>query len=61
VGVVVLVTIPWILGGLRPTREDLTWAILLAFASGFLSISAVVLSIFDTAPSEAGDRTEGET
>lgn len=61
VGVVVLVVIPWILGGLRPTREDLTWAILLAFASGFLSISAVVLSIFDTARIEAGDRTEGET
>jgi hypothetical protein len=61
VGVVVLVLIPWILGGLRPTREDLTWAILLAFASGFLSISAVVMSIFDTARSEASDRTEGET
>jgi hypothetical protein len=61
VGVIVLVVIPWILGGLRPTREDLTWAILLAFASGFLSISAVVLSIFDTASIEAGDWTEGET
>jgi hypothetical protein len=61
VGVVVLVVIPWILGGLRPTREDLTWAILLAFAAGFLSISALVLSTFDTARTEADDRTEGET
>ncbi len=31
----------------RHTREELTWAILLAFASGFLSISAGVLSAFD--------------
>ena len=61
VGVVVLVVIPWILGGLRPTRQDLTWAILLAFAAGFLSISALVLSVFDTARIEAGDRTKGET
>jgi ABC-type maltose transport system permease subunit len=61
VGVVVLVVIPWILGGLRPTREDLTWAILLAFGSGFISIAALVLSVFDTARIEADDRTEGET
>ena len=60
VGVVVLVVIPWILGGLRPTREDLTWAILLAFAAGFLSISALVLSVFDTVRMEAGARTEGD-
>jgi hypothetical protein len=48
-GVVVLVSVPWILGGLHPTREDLMWAILLAFASGFISISALVLSVFDIA------------
>ncbi len=47
VAVVFIVTVPWILGGFHPTREDLTWAILLAFASGFLSISAAVLSAFD--------------
>lgn len=47
--VLVLVVLPWALGGLRPSREDLTWAILLAFASGFASISALVLSIFDVA------------
>jgi hypothetical protein len=61
VGVVVLVVLPWVLGGLRPTREDLTWAILLAFTSGFISISALVLSAFDIARIEAGDRTEDET
>jgi hypothetical protein len=61
VGVAVLVVLPWILGGLRPSREDLTWAILLAFAAGFISVCALVLSVFDTARVEAGDRTEGET
>jgi hypothetical protein len=33
--VVAIVALPWALGGLHPTREDLTWAILLAFAAGF--------------------------
>ena len=32
--VVVIVVIPWILGGLHPSREDLTWAILLSFCVG---------------------------
>src|ERR671919_514767 len=49
----VLIVLPWILGGLRPTREDLTWAILLAFAAGFLSISTVVVSAFDIARVES--------
>jgi hypothetical protein len=50
VGVAVLVSVPWILGGLHPTREDLTWAILLSFATGFIAISALVLSTFGSAP-----------
>lgn len=45
--VVATVTVPWLLGGFHPTREDLTWAILLAFAGGLLSVYAVVLSAFD--------------
>lgn len=49
VAVLILVLLPWILGGFHPTREDLTWAILLSFGAGFLSVSALVLSIFDTA------------
>jgi hypothetical protein len=49
--VVVIVTVPWILGGLHPVREDLTWAILTSFAAGFLSIYAAVMSAFDTARS----------
>ena len=51
--VVVLIVTPWALGGLHPTREDLTWAILLSFAAGFLSISATVMSAFDIARLEA--------
>lgn len=47
-GVVAIVTLPWILGGLHPVREDLTWAILTSFATGFLSIYAAVMSAFDT-------------
>jgi uncharacterized membrane protein YoaK (UPF0700 family) len=46
-----LVILPWALGGLRPTRENLTWAILLAFAAGVLSVSTAVMSAFDTPPS----------
>jgi hypothetical protein len=47
--VLTLVAVPWILGGLHPTREDLTWAILLSFASAFVSVGALVLAVFDTA------------
>jgi hypothetical protein len=43
------ITLPWILGGLEPSREDITWSILLAFASGFLGIWAMVLTAFDIA------------
>jgi hypothetical protein len=59
IAVVALVVVPWALGGLHPSREDLTWAILLSLASGFLSVSALVLSILDTAgyesPAEADE------
>jgi hypothetical protein len=51
--VVALVVTPWVLGGAHPTREDLTWAILLSLGAGFLSVSALVLSIFDTGRYEA--------
>jgi hypothetical protein len=51
VGVVLLVTVPWILGGIDPTREDFTWAILISFATAFLSVATAVLSAFDVARS----------
>jgi hypothetical protein len=49
---VLIVVLPWALGGLRPTREDLTWAILLSFAAGLLSIAAIVMSAFDVPANE---------
>jgi hypothetical protein len=54
--VLVLVLLPWILGGFHPTREDLTWAILLSFGSGFLSVGALILSVFDTTRYESAAR-----
>lgn len=58
----VMVAIPWLLGGLRPTREDLTWVILLAFAAGLLSISATVMSAFvDRSRIDATAQSEGKT
>lgn len=62
----VLLVLPWALGGLHPDRKDLTWAILLAFAAGFLSITATVLSAFNIArleretPPGGGDDDLGE-
>jgi hypothetical protein len=47
--VVLIVSLPWILGGIDPGRGDLTWSIMLAFAAGFVSVSALVLSAFDVA------------
>jgi hypothetical protein len=53
-----LLTVPWILGGLSPTREDLTWSILIAFATAFLSVVAIVLFVLDVARFEP-DKAEG--
>jgi hypothetical protein len=52
IGVLVIVALPWILGGLDPTREDLTWAILVSFATAFASLFTMVMSVFDIAGSE---------
>ncbi|MPZ50804.1 MAG: hypothetical protein GEU75_16145 [Dehalococcoidia bacterium] len=58
--VIPLLLTPWVLGGLEPTREDLTWSILLAFALGFLSIGALVLSTFDIAQLEVTNQPGAE-
>jgi hypothetical protein len=50
-----IVALPWILGGIDPSREDLTWSIFLSFAVGFLSVSAIVLAAFDVARLDSGD------
>lgn len=47
--VIALVALPWILGGPTPTREHLTWAILISFAAAIASVFVLVLSIFDLA------------
>ncbi|MCI0632596.1 MAG: hypothetical protein L0206_01555 [Actinobacteria bacterium] len=60
VAVLVIVVLPWALGGLHPTREDLTWAILLSFAAAFLSVCALVLAAFDISRFEATARTQVE-
>jgi hypothetical protein len=52
ISVVALVVTPWVLGGFEPSREDLTWAILLSFGAGFLSVSTMALSAFDIARAE---------
>jgi hypothetical protein len=57
---ILVIVLPWALGGLHPTRKDLTWAILLAFAAGFLSIAATVMTAFDFSKFEPPARTEGE-
>ncbi len=51
--VAAIIIVPWILGGLHPTREDLVWSILLSFATGFLSICTLIMSAFDIARVEA--------
>ena len=58
VGVVILVALPWLLGGLNPTREDLTWSILIAFLIGFLSFSSIVLTAFDLARTDSSETAE---
>jgi zinc transporter ZupT len=58
--VLVIVVLPWILGGLHPSREDLTWAILLSFASAFLSVCALMVSAFDISRFEAAAQQRGK-
>lgn len=58
--VLILLALPWLLGGFTPTREHLTWAILIAFLIGFLSISAVVLSAFHLGRLDVGEVVEDQ-
>jgi hypothetical protein len=37
---------PWVLGGIRPSREDLTLSILLAVTAGFLIMGTTVMNAF---------------
>jgi hypothetical protein len=47
--VIVIVALPWVLGGIDPSREDLTWAILISFGAAVASVFVLVLSAFDLA------------
>jgi hypothetical protein len=60
VGVLALVVIPWLLGGLHPSREDFTWAIFLSLLVGFFSTSTVLLSVFDIIRLEAAAAVGGK-
>jgi hypothetical protein len=60
ISVLALVVTPWLLGGLEPSREDLTWAILLSFGAGFLSVSTMALSAFDVAKAEIAGATDSK-
>lgn len=51
IAVAVMVLLPFVLGGIDPSREDLTWAILVSFAAAFLSLGALLMSVFDLAVS----------
>jgi hypothetical protein len=53
--VVFIVALPWILGGIDPSREDLTWSIILAFGVGLTSVSAIVLAAFDVERVDTSD------
>lgn len=53
VGVAAIVVLPLIRGGLRPSREDLTLATLIALATAFVSVGAIALSAFDVARLDA--------
>lgn len=55
IAVLALIVIPWALGGMRPNREELIWAVVLSLASGFLSTCALVMSAFDIAHTQASD------
>lgn len=62
VAVAVLVLLPWLLGGLDPSRGDLTWAILLSFGAAIASVFVLVLSVFDIgreAPRPDGSGSRG--
>jgi hypothetical protein len=56
---IVMLVIPWALGGWHPGRKELAWAIVLAFAAGFLSIGATVMSAFDVARLELASPIDG--
>lgn len=48
-----VVGIPWVLGGLAPSRTDFTWALMVICVFAFLSTVSLMLSTFDISDLEA--------
>jgi 2-iminobutanoate/2-iminopropanoate deaminase len=61
IGVVLIVVLPWVLGGWRPGREELTLAALLALGTAFVSVGTMALSAFDVARLDAGTGAGSDT
>jgi enamine deaminase RidA (YjgF/YER057c/UK114 family) len=61
IGVVLIAVLPWVLGGWRPGREELTLAALLALGTAFVSVGAMALSAFDVARLDAGTGAGSDT
>lgn len=53
---VVLVALPWVLGGFPPSREALGLSFVLALLAAFVSTCAVVMSAFDLPAERSGRR-----
>ncbi len=55
---VVMVALPWVLGGLQPTRQQLTASFVLALVAAFVSTCAFVVAAFDL-PAPSGEAGAG--
>lgn len=53
VAVVFIIAIPWVLGGWYPPPDAFVPSLVLALGTGFLSIVALVMTLFDSPPDEA--------
>jgi hypothetical protein len=58
IAVIVIVVLPWTLGGVPLTRKHLAWSVLLSFAAALLSVFVLVLSAFDVPRFEHGPGPE---
>jgi hypothetical protein len=57
--VVLMLAIPWVADGVEPTREALTWTLLVAGVLAFLSTAGMLLTSFDLAAFDKAARSDG--
>jgi len=57
--VAAMLAIPWVMGGLHPSREHLTWAVLLTMLTALVSTLEMLLSVFDISAFEQASRLSG--